>query len=326
MANHASPYVLDTSTTGTHTYTVVAVSKDGLSSTSTITYTVNPQVNPMVTEDPPYSETATAGSSLTFTVSANGTPVPTVQWQLSVNGGITWLDIPGTTTTLTTGPLTIFENGWGVRAVFTNSAGSAATSAATISIVPPTTSVLLPSGGATVSGSQYLDAIASPGVSEVQYELTGGSLTDSVIAKATSTLYGWLASWDTTSVPNGTYTLQSVASFGGLTGTSPPISITVNNPAPATTVIVPADGATLSGHQYLDAVASAGVSQVKYDLTGGTLSGPEVIATAAPTLYGWLAAWNTTTVPDGTYTVQSVASYAGGVSGTSPGITITVNN
>ena len=40
---------------------------------------------------------------------------------------------------------------------------------------------------------------------------------------------------------------------------------------------------------------------------------------------GW-PDWNTTAVPNGTYTLQSVASYAGGVSGTSPGITITVAN
>ncbi len=51
-----------------------------------------------------------------------------------------------------------------------------------------------------------------------------------------------------------------------------------------------------------------------------------LIATATPTIYGWLASWNTTTVPNGPYTLQSVASYAGGVSGTSAPITITVGN
>ena len=51
-----------------------------------------------------------------------------------------------------------------------------------------------------------------------------------------------------------------------------------------------------------------------------------MIATGTPTIYGWLASWNTTSVANGTYTLQSVASYAGGVSGTSPGITVTVSN
>ena len=79
----------------------------------------------------------------------------------------------------------------------------------------------LPSNGATVSGGQWLDAGASPGVTKVQYELTGGTLNDAVIATATPTIFGWIAGWNTTAVPNGTYTLQSVASYaGGVAGTS----------------------------------------------------------------------------------------------------------
>jgi hypothetical protein len=126
-------------------------------------------------------------------------------------------------------------------------------------------------------------------------------------------------------VPNGSYTLQSVASSGGLTGTSPGITITVNNPPPTTSVVLPSNNATLSGSQYLDAVASAGVTRVQYELTGGSLS-DAVIATGTPTIYGWLASWNTTTVPNGSYTLQSVASYAGGVSAPSTPITISVTN
>ena len=69
------------------------------------------------------------------------------------------------------------------------------------------------------------------------------------------------------------------------------------------------------------------MTQVIYAVSGGpaNLSG-DVIATGTPTLYGWLAAWNTTGVADGTYSLQTVASYGGGVSGTSSPITITVAN
>ncbi len=128
-------------------------------------------------------------------------------------------------------------------------------------------------------------------------------------------------------MPNGTYTLQSVASYaGGVTGTSAPITITVNNPPPTTAVLVPSNGATQSGGAaILDASASANVTSVSFELTGGTLT-DQVISSSTPTYFGWIGQWDTTTVPDGTYTLQSVASYAGGVSGTSQGITITVNN
>ena len=76
------------------------------------------------------------------------------------------------------------------------------------------TAVLIPSTNATVSGTtQTLDATASMGATAVQYEITGGALTDSLIATGTPTYYGWLAQWNTTSVPNGTYQLQSVAKY-----------------------------------------------------------------------------------------------------------------
>ena len=192
--------------------------------------------------------------------------------------------------------------------------------------LPPSTTVIIPSDNATVSGtSQILDVLAPSGVTQVQYELTGGTLTDSVIATATPTIFGWLARWNTTTVANGTYTLQSVASSGGLTGTSPGITVMVDNAAPTTTVGLPSNGATASGSQYLDASSSPGVTQVQYELTGGTLT-DSVIATATPTIFGWLARWDTTTVANGTYMLQSVASYSGGISGASLAITVNVNN
>jgi hypothetical protein len=96
--------------------------------------------------------------------------------------------------------------------------------------------------------------------------------------------------------------------------------------APATAVLVPSAGASVSGTSaVLDASASAHVTSVSFQLTGGPDNGTQ-IAMAEPTIYGWIGFWNTTTVPNGTYTLQSVASYAGGVSGISSPITITVSN
>ena len=206
----------------------------------------------------PESQTVTSGSTATFSAAATGLPPPVVTWQISTNGGATWISVGGWTATSESASLTAFENGWEIRAVFANSNGSVPTSPATITVTPPTTTVVLPSNGATLSGTPYLDATTSPGVTNVQYELSGGSLSDSVIATATPTLYGWLAAWNTTTVPNGTYTLQSVASSGGMSGTSPGISVTVNNPSPTTTVVLPSGGATLSSSQYLDATTSPG--------------------------------------------------------------------
>ncbi len=204
-----------------------------------------PAVMPTISTNP-LSQSVVTGGSLTFSASAN-IVTPTIQWQTSTNGGSSWINLPGDTNpTLTIGPLTSFVNGWEVRAIFTNYLGSAPTTAATITVTPPTTAVVLPANGATVAGTQYLDAGASSGVTKVQYELTGGTLNDAVIATASPTIFGWLASWNTTTVPNGSYTLQSVASSGGLTGTSPGVTVTVNNPPPTT------DGRAAGEQRHLD--------------------------------------------------------------------------
>jgi hypothetical protein len=95
---------------------------------------------------------------------------------------------------------------------------------------PPTTSVGIPASGATVSGGQYLDASASPDVTSVRFEVTGGTLSDKVISGSTRTALGWLGGWNTTTLPNGIYTLRSVASYAnGESGSSLGITIRVDN-------------------------------------------------------------------------------------------------
>ena len=178
----------------------------------------------------PQSQSGVTGSTLTFTAAADIT-TPTIQWQASLNGGTSWINLAGAMNpSYTTGSLSHFVNGWQLRAVFTNYVGSATSAAATITVTPPTTAVVLPSNNATVTGNALLDAVASSGVTKVQYQLTGGTLSGALIATATPTIYGWLANWNSTTVPNGQYTLQSVASYaGGVSGTSAPITITVGN-------------------------------------------------------------------------------------------------
>ena len=67
------------------------------------------------------------------------------------------------------------------------------------------------------------------------------------------------------------------------------------------------------------------MAKVQFALTGGSLN-QTVVGTAVPTLYGYFFQLNTTTVPNGTYTLQSVASDAGGNAGFSSGVQITIAN
>jgi hypothetical protein len=108
-------------------------------SASGITHVKLVDFSPVVTVEP-VSQSAPQDSSLTFTASAVGNPAATVQWQFSTDGGTSWMNDLGETSTATTaGPLYSFENGWEVRAVFTNSLGSATTDPATLTVTPVTT-------------------------------------------------------------------------------------------------------------------------------------------------------------------------------------------
>ncbi len=198
----------------------------------------------------------------------------------------------------------------------------------------PTTKIVIPSSGATLSGtSAVLDASASsPDGAPISVKFTGSAALNGVfgsLGTATPTLYGYIFVWNTTSVPNGTYTLQSVVTdVAGNYEYSTGVSVTVANPTPTTTVLIPSGGASVSGTSSpLDASASANVTYVAFELSGGTINGEQLIATATPTYYGWLAEWNTRSVPNGTYELQSVASYSRYFSGgTSAPVTITVAN
>ena len=95
---------------------------------------------------------------------------------------------------------------------------------------PPTTSILIPSAGATLSGSTYLDASASNATS-IEFRLFGGiyGYSAPVVCTATATLYGWLCAWNTTTVPNGSYVLLSEAFNSAGSTFSSGVSVTVDN-------------------------------------------------------------------------------------------------
>ena len=185
---------------------------------------------------------------------------------------------------------------------------------------PPSTQVVIPMTGATVTNTQVvLDASASPGVTQVQFELTGGTLSDFPIATATPTIYGWIAVWNSTTVVSGTYILQSVATSEGSSATSPGISITVSNGEASMSFVLP-NGAVSGTQAVFDAVGPAGVTSVQFaysaigDAYGNfnpgcpaTGSVPEYMyictVSATSTIYGWIALWNSTEVPNGSYEI-----------------------
>jgi hypothetical protein len=94
------------------------------------------------------------------------------------------------------------------------------------------TRVFLPANDAKLSGTTVLDAVVKGyyRISKVEYLLTGEDHHSKLIAEGIPTLYGAVARWNTTSVANGTYSLQSIVydEFGGSSRSST-ITITITN-------------------------------------------------------------------------------------------------
>jgi hypothetical protein len=87
---------------------------------------------PVVTTHPS-SQSICAGSNVSFTSAATGSPAPTVQWQVSTNG-TTWTNITNATNTTLTFTATNADDDKKYRAVWTNTTGTVNSNTATLNV------------------------------------------------------------------------------------------------------------------------------------------------------------------------------------------------
>ncbi|WP_170069480.1 PQQ-dependent sugar dehydrogenase [Spirosoma pollinicola] len=117
-----------------------------------VTYTGNGM--PVVAVQP-VNKTVSVGESVTFSVSASGTPTPTYQWQR--NG----VAISGATAASYVLPsVTLNDNGAVFKVVVSNSAGSVTSGEATLTVLTnqkPTATIITPTAGKTYSGGDVID-------------------------------------------------------------------------------------------------------------------------------------------------------------------------
>jgi hypothetical protein len=154
----------------------------------------------------PSNQAVSTGSTITFSATAGGVPTPTLQWQISTNGGANWTDLTNagvysgvTTTVLTLTNVSLSLNGNQYRAVATNTAGVATSNGALLTV---STSSPPPTGAPTIS-TQPVSQLAT----------VGGSVTFSVVATGNPVpTYQWRRNGEIISgATDSTLTLTGVA-------------------------------------------------------------------------------------------------------------------
>ena len=139
-------------------FTLTVTDNKGATATANLTVTPTNTV-PIILA--PANKTVTAGTTTSFAAGAAGTP--TVQWQVSTNGGQFWTDLQGATATTLSVKTNASHNGNRYRAVFTNCGGQTITSSALLTITGGTAANTL---GLVISEFRLRGNSASPQLDE----------------------------------------------------------------------------------------------------------------------------------------------------------------
>lgn len=249
---------------------------------------------PAITANPT-SQTDTVGTTATFTAAASGVPAPTVQWQISTNGGSTFTNISGaTSTTLSLTGVTLAQSTDQYRAVFTNSVNSATSNAATLTVVaaPAITSFTAAASTITVGGSTTLTGVFTGGT---------GSVNNSVGAVTSGTAV--------TVSPSVTTTYTLTVTNSATTPATVTQTVTVNVvAAPVITSFVPGASTITSGTSTtLTAVFGSGTGSVDNGVGAVTTGTPVTVSPTTTTTYTLTVtnAANTKTTATATIMVQA---------------------
>jgi hypothetical protein len=276
FSNYTTP-VTTTADTGS-TYRLVVSNAKGTATSNSATLTVSAAaVAPSITSQPS-GQTVTSGQTATFTASANGTAPLNYQWQK--NGS----NISGaTSSSYTTPATTTADSGSTFRVVVNNSAGTATSNSAALTVngaavAPSITSQ--PSNQTVTAGQTATYTVAASGTAPLAYQWQKDG---SNIGGATSPSYTTPA---TTSGDSGS-TYRAVVSNSAGTATSNLATLTVNAAAVAPTITTqPTNQTVTAGQTATFTIAASGTAPLAYqwqkdgtNISGGTMASYTTSAT-----------------------------------------------
>jgi thermitase len=252
------------------------------------------------------------------------------------NVGVTRVDLRINGTTIASDTATPYQFTWNsttvangtvsVTAVAWDAAGNSATSApvslvvsnAAPDTIAPTVTIASPASG-TVSGNVAVNVVATDnvGVKRVDLRINGTIV-------ATSNVAPYNFTWNSATIANGTVTLDAVAYDAANNYTIRAILVTVSNVSQDTTLptvaIASPTGGGVAGSVTVSVNATDNVGIKRVDLRmNGT-----IVATSTVAPYKFT--WDSTTVVNGSVTIDAVATDTSNNQRTSAPVTLTVSN
>jgi hypothetical protein len=288
-------------------FSVVVSNSVGNVTSNSATLTVNPDpVAPSITSQPA-SQTITAGQTATFSVTASGTAPLSYQWQK--NGAA----ISGATSSSYTTPSeTTADNSAQFSVVVSNSAGTAASNNAvlTVNAAPVAPSITTQPANKTITAGQTATfSVTASGTAPLSYQWSKNGIT---VSGATSASYTTPA--ETTSDNGAQFSVVVSNSVG--TATSNNAVLTVNAVVAPSVTTQPSSQTITAGQTATFSVTASGTAPLSYQWSknGTTVSGATSASYTTPA---------ETTSDNGAQFSVVVSNSAGNV--TSNAATLTVN-
>ena len=290
------------------TFVVIVSNSAGTATSNSATLTVNPApVAPTITTQPT-NQTVTAGQTATLSVIASGTAPLSYQWQK--NGA----NIAGATSSgYTTPATTTSDSGSTFDVVVSNSAGTATSNAATLTVNPAPAAPTIttqPANQTVTPGQTATFSVVATGTAPLSYQWQKNGAN---ISGATSSSYTTPA---TTTSDSGSTFVVVVSNSAG-TATSNAATLTVS-PVPVAPTITtqPANQTVTAGQTGAFSVVASGTAPLSYQWqkNGANIAGATSGSYTTPA---------TTTSDSGSTFVVVVSNSAG--TATSNAATLTVN-
>jgi len=249
-------------------YSVVATNSAGTvtSTAAVLTVTGPSTVAPSISLQP-QSQVVAAGNSVTFTITANGTPTPTYQWRKDGNA------ISGATANSLVLSATTSSDTASYTVVVTNSAGTVTSTAAVLTVTGPSTVApsisLQPQSQVVAAGNSVTFTVTATGTPTPTYQwrkdgnAISGATASSLVLSAT------------TSSDTASYTVVVTNSAGSVTSAAAVLAVTAPVPVAPTITTQPQSQVVPAGTSVTLSVVATGTPPPTYQWRkdGNAISG-----------------------------------------------------